>query len=76
MIQIFFYWKGYFNKQLNEFETRKNNFNSQLISMISAEQSPTPSKKRQTNKQTKQLIHCCNVIRKNRNIMLPIPIKL
>ena len=45
----FFYWKGYFNKQLNEFKTRKNNFNSQLISMISAEQSPTPSKKK-TNK--------------------------
>ena len=49
MIQIFFYWKGYFNKQLNEFKTRKNNFNSQIISMISAEQSPTPSKKK-TNK--------------------------
>ena len=56
MIQNFFNWRGYFNKQLNEFKTRKNNFNSQLISMISAKHSPTPhptqkKKDKPTNKQ-------------------------
>ena len=56
MIQNFFNWRGYFNKQLNEFKTRKNNFNSQLISMISAKHSPTshPTQKKKdkpTNKQ-------------------------
>ena len=56
MIQNFFNWRGYFNKQLNEFKTRKNNFNSQLISMISAKPSPTPhptqkKKDKPTNKQ-------------------------
>ena len=56
MIQNFFNWRGYFNKQLNEFKTRKNNFNSQLISMISAKHSTTPNptqkkKDKPTNKQ-------------------------
>ena len=59
MIQNFFNWRGYFNKQLNEFKTRKNNFNSQLISMISAKHSPTPhpTQKKKTNQPTNKTVN-------------------